>query len=68
MVHLLKLHYLASDDKEVILVNPDNISYITSIENGGSHIFFCSSIKEGYSQGISVTETLDEILSLIKKL
>lgn len=70
MVHLLQLHYLARNPKErdIILVNPDNISYITSVKDGGSHIHFCCHIKEGYTQGISVVENLDEILTLIKKL
>lgn len=70
MVHLLQLHYLARNPKErdIILVNPDNISYITSVKDGGSHIHFCCHIKEGYAQGISVVENLDEILTLIKKL
>lgn len=70
MVHLLQLHYLARNSKErdIILVNPDNISYITSVKDGGSHIHFCCHIKEGYTQGISVVENLDEILTLIKKL
>lgn len=70
MVHLLQLHSLARNinERNVILVNPDNISYISSIKDGGSHIHFCCALKDGYSQGISVVENLDEILYLKKKL
>lgn len=67
MVHLIRLHNHADDeaDRIPILVNPDNISYIRPMENGGCHIIFCCAEASHY-QGLYVIESLDEIISLIK--
>lgn len=70
MVHMVKLHLHARNEKDctLILVNPENISYITPIEDGGSFIHFCcSASKEHQYQGIAVVESLMEIEALIKK-
>ena len=67
MVHLIKLHNRAEEeiDRNPVLVNPDNISYIRPMDDGGSHIIFCCAESSHY-QGIYVEESLDEIISLIK--
>lgn len=67
MVHFIKLHtHVKREINQMsILVNPDNISYIKPLKDGGSHIIFCCSDNQNY-QGVSVIESLEEIISIIK--
>lgn len=70
MVHLIKLHEQASHQPygDTILVNPDNISYIKPDKKGGSDIIFCCcGIQNSHYQAISVSETLEEILAIIRQ-
>ncbi len=56
----------ATKTTEEVLVSLDNITYIKSGKDGiGSHIFLTGS--ENARTLINVTETLDEIFSLIKR-
>lgn len=69
MVHFIRLHnYARSEkDRDEILVNPENISYISPMKEEGSYIHFCSyGGREHLSLGISVMESLAEIEELVK--
>jgi hypothetical protein len=71
MVHLIKLHDIR-DNKEV-LINPINITYIQYNEYNRHQTIPCSRIMfnaVGYNnhpQSLDVEESLDEILSIIKR-
>lgn len=69
MVHLIHLHRHSKNEEGRIslLVNPENISYITPLDDGGSCIYFCTGNQAQHFQVITVMETLSEIESLIKK-
>jgi len=70
MVHLIKLHEQAPHQKygDTILINPDNISFIRPDDNGGSYIIFCCyGGQHSCFQALSVSESLEEILAIIKK-
>jgi len=69
MVHLIRLHRHSKDkdDRVMLLVNPDNISFISPLDDGGSCIHFCCSTQGQHFQVITVMESLYEIESLIKK-
>lgn len=70
MVHLIKLH--EKHDHKEILINPINITYIKNIEynhkaNLGTRILFNAIGYNNNPQSLEVVESLDEILSLIKR-
>lgn len=69
MVHFIRLHRYSKDkeDRVVILVNPDNISYVTPLDDIGSCVHFCSGGHNQPIQAITVMESLIEIESLIRK-
>lgn len=70
MVHFIKLHHYSEDveNQDLILINPDNIAYIKSRDDGSSYIVFCcSAAKEYQYQYLSVMESLEEIEAIIKR-
>lgn len=70
MVHLIAVHIQLDKKRggERCLVNPENISYIRPMTDGGSYICFCCfNHQNNIYQGLHVMESLDEILNLIKK-